>query len=71
LGASIGRWQVAESTEVMINNDSGGDHAAWRMALTRTNGFLIYSKDIHEIRAYNRMGLMANSEMLVTLQVRR
>eukprot|EP00959_Pyramimonas_sp_CCMP1952_P068371 1426909-Pyramimonas_sp.AAC.1 len=62
--------QVREKTEVMINNDSGGDHALWRAALTGANRFLIYSKDIHEIRAYNRMSLMAESEMLVTLQAR-
>jgi len=29
----------------------------------------VYSHDIHEIRAYNRLGLMADSELLITLQV--
>jgi hypothetical protein len=61
--------KVPEGSEVMINNDSGDDHAAWRAYLTGAQHFMVYSHDIHEIRAYNRLGLMADSELLITLQV--
>lgn len=67
-GVMKGLRQVPEGSEVMINNDSGDDHAIWRAHLSGAQHFLVYSHDIHEIRAYNRLGLMADSELLITLQ---
>ena len=59
---------VPEKVEVIIINDSESDHWLWRKQLDRPGDFLIYMHNNHEIRAYNRASLFANSNMLVTLQ---
>jgi hypothetical protein len=59
---------VPEDVEVLINNDSGSDHAVWRSVLTQPNDFLVYCRNVHEIRGYNRLTLMSNAPISVTLQ---
>ena len=59
---------VPEKVEVIVINDSESDHWLWRKQLDKPGDFLIYMHNNHEIRAYNRASLFANSNMLVTLQ---
>mmetsp|Transcript_39141 Transcript_39141/g.124590 ORF Transcript_39141/g.124590 Transcript_39141/m.124590 type:complete len:499 (+) Transcript_39141:956-2452(+) len=54
--------------EIIINNDSGGDVDAWTSQLDRENSFMSHAHDIHEIRAYNRMGKFAAGKYLAFLQ---
>ena len=43
-------------------------HAIWRSVLTQPNDFLVYMRNVHEIRGYNRLTLMSNAPVSVTLQ---
>jgi hypothetical protein len=59
--------QGVPGVEVMINDDSRSEHAQWMQAFAGAkNFFLVHSPDVHEIRGYNRLGKMANSEMVST-----
>ena len=59
---------IPEDVEVLVNNDSGSEHAVWRAVLTEPNDFLVYCHNVHEIRGYNRLTLMSNAPITVTLQ---
>ena len=60
--------QGVPGVEVLINDDSRSEHGAWTKALAGAkNVFLVHSPDVHEIRGYNRLGKMANSEMVRTM----
>ena len=55
--------------KLIINDDSRSEYADWAAALRDWNkGFLVYSPNVHEIRAYNRLTQFADSETVVYLQ---
>ena len=54
--------------EVIVNDDSRRDHAAWITELTGPNDFLVSSPNIHELRAYDRLARMARGDFLLLLQ---
>jgi len=54
--------------EVLVNDDSRSDSAAWLAELTGPNDFLLSSPNIHEIRAYNRLARLARGDYLLLLQ---
>jgi len=56
------------ATQVLVNDDSRSEAAAWLAVLTGPNDFLVSSPNVHEIRAYNRLARMARGEYLLLLQ---
>jgi GT2 family glycosyltransferase len=55
--------------EIIVNDDShGSQSSSWVPMLTRANEFYISSPNLHEVRAYNRLALMARGEFLVFVQ---
>lgn len=65
------RSNATGSPEVLVNNDSNRGHRAWMKAFEGCGRCLVvYSPDLHEIRAYNRMGQLASpsAEVLAFIQ---
>lgn len=62
------RLHLLPSVEVIVNDDSGRDHAEWLRWLGGTNDAVVSSANVHEIRAYHRMARMARGEYLLLLQ---
>ena len=54
--------------EVIVNDDSGRDHAEWLRWLRGPNDIVLTLPNIHEIRAYNRMARLARGDYLMLLQ---
>ena len=57
------------SKDIIVNDDSHGwGSSFWVPLLTGPNEFYISSPNLHEMRAYNRLALMARGELLVFVQ---
>ncbi|XRB17234.1 glycosyltransferase 2-like domain-containing protein [Pseudoscourfieldia marina] len=57
------------NVEVIVNNDSGDSHPRWSAQLARMpRALLVYSNNLHEIRAYNLMTRMSRAEVVAHLQ---
>jgi GT2 family glycosyltransferase len=59
---------AAFSVEILVNDDSRSESAAWLAELTGPNDFLLSSPNVHEIRAYNRLARLARGDYLLLLQ---
>lgn len=55
------------SVQILVNDDSGEQQAAWLRHM-RTTDVYLQSPNIHEVRAYNTLAARANSSLLVFLQ---
>ena len=62
------RLHTLPHVEIIVNDDSGSDHAEWLRWLTGQNDVVMTSHNVHEIRAYNRMARMARGKYLLLLQ---
>jgi hypothetical protein len=60
-------------SELLVNIDHPATAATWIELAYNTSGWVVpvFSADVHEIRAYNRLGHMARGQVLVLLQVSR
>jgi GT2 family glycosyltransferase len=59
---------TSHAVEVLVNDDSRSESAAWLAELTGPNDFLLSSPNVHEIRAYNRLARLARGDYLILLQ---
>lgn len=66
--SGVERDSACCATQVLVNDDSRSEAAAWLAVLTGPNDFLVSSPNVHEIRAYNRLARMARGEYLLLLQ---
>jgi len=62
------RLHALPSVEVLVNDDSGRDHAEWLRWLQGANDAVLSSANVHEIRAYHRLARMARGDFLLLLQ---
>jgi hypothetical protein len=62
------RLHALPNVEVIVNDDSGRDHAEWLQWLQGPNDAVLSSANVHEIRAYNRMARMARGDFILLLQ---
>mmetsp|Transcript_13826 Transcript_13826/g.23366 ORF Transcript_13826/g.23366 Transcript_13826/m.23366 type:complete len:273 (+) Transcript_13826:113-931(+) len=58
---------VGRSLEVIINDDSMSEGAAWIDAL-QGNAFVAYCHNVHEIRGYNRLSRFASTDYVALMQ---
>lgn len=59
---------TSHAPEILVNDDSRSESAAWLTELTGPNDFLLSSPNVHEIRAYNRLARLARGDFLLLLQ---
>jgi hypothetical protein len=57
--------QYVAPLELVVNVDHPGDAEQWAAAVTRTRGFVVpvFSNNVHEIRAYNRLAAVARGKV--------
>mmetsp|Transcript_9390 Transcript_9390/g.17610 ORF Transcript_9390/g.17610 Transcript_9390/m.17610 type:complete len:659 (+) Transcript_9390:88-2064(+) len=69
LGKELRSLVGVAGADLMINDDSQSEHGQWLEALKGApNVWLVHSPNIHEIRGYNRLGKMANAELVAMMQ---
>jgi hypothetical protein len=61
IGEILAGYQLKHglSVEVLINDDSGSDVAEWAAALAGVPHYVVLQGNVHEIRGYNRLAMMA------------
>ena len=69
LAKELRSMQDMPGADLMINDDSQSEHGQWMEALKGApNVWLVHSPNIHEIRGYNRLTKLANSELVAMMQ---
>jgi hypothetical protein len=69
-GGTVGLCILQEGADLMVNDDSQSEHKEWVSALSgAVNTWLVHSPNIHEIRGYNKLAKLANSEIVAFMQV--
>ena len=68
--AIIARLRKTQADEIIVCEDGSVDGSAeeWMKYLVLPNDFLVYSNDIHEIRAYDRAVRLARGRIICMLQ---
>eukprot|EP00195_Chlamydomonas_chlamydogama_P001199 CAMPEP_0202922730 /NCGR_PEP_ID=MMETSP1392-20130828/78076_1 /ASSEMBLY_ACC=CAM_ASM_000868 /TAXON_ID=225041 /ORGANISM="Chlamydomonas chlamydogama, Strain SAG 11-48b" /LENGTH=357 /DNA_ID=CAMNT_0049616373 /DNA_START=208 /DNA_END=1281 /DNA_ORIENTATION=+ len=61
--------QAVLPVELLVNVDHPADHEAWAWSSYNTSGLVVpvFSNNVHEIRAYNRLAHMARGDILVLM----
>ena len=62
----LARWKQCDGVELLVNVDSrNGADLEW---LNTTADTILFSRNIHEIRAYNKLARVASGDVLAFVQ---